>query len=62
MQRQIDPHDDDRYRQSAEIEDEVDEDSELDLIDPDDERWDAFITDDDEWYPQPGHGDFWELE
>ncbi|HEX4413418.1 MAG TPA: hypothetical protein VH107_07290 [Lacipirellulaceae bacterium] len=35
------------------------EDSELDEIDPDDPRWDAFIADDDERDPQPEHGDFW---
>jgi hypothetical protein len=35
------------------------EDSELDEIDPDDPRWDAFIADDDERDPQPDYGDFW---
>lgn len=38
---------------------EADEPSDLDEIDPDDERWDAFIADDDERDPQPGYGDFW---
>ena len=65
MQRQIQPRDDDdRYSQNAQVEigDEADEDSELDQIDPDDERWEAFILDDDEWDPQPGYGDFWGLD
>jgi hypothetical protein len=39
--------------------DEPDESTDLDDIDPDDERWDAFIADDDERDPQPDHGDFW---
>jgi hypothetical protein len=39
--------------------DEPDESSDLDEIDPDDERWDAFIVDDDERDPQPDYGDFW---
>ena len=38
---------------------ETDESSDLDEIDPDDERWDAFIADDDERDPQPDYGDFW---
>jgi hypothetical protein len=28
-------------------------------IDPDDERWDAFLLDDDDENPQPEYGDFW---
>lgn len=39
--------------------DEPDESSDLDEIDPDDERWDVFIADDDERDPQPDYGDFW---
>lgn len=39
--------------------DEPDDSSDLDDIDPDDERWDAFIADDDERDPQPNYGDFW---
>ena len=39
--------------------DHVDDSSELDEIDPDDPRWDAFIADDDERDPQPDYGDFW---
>jgi hypothetical protein len=39
--------------------DDPDEASELDEIDPDDARWDAFIADDDERDPQPEYGDFW---
>jgi hypothetical protein len=38
------------------------DDSELDQIDPDDPRWDAFIPDDDERNPQPEYGDFWPTE
>ena len=39
---------------------EDDDSSELDEIDPDDPRWDAFIADDDERDPQPDYGDFWQ--
>jgi len=38
---------------------ERDEASDLDEIDPDDQRWNAFIADDDERDPQPEYGDFW---
>ena len=38
---------------------EPDETSDLEEIDPDDPRWDAFIADDDERDPQPEYGDFW---
>jgi hypothetical protein len=31
----------------------------LDEFDRDDERWDAFLADDDERDPQPEFGDFW---
>jgi hypothetical protein len=36
-----------------------DEPTDLDEIDPDDERWDAFLADDDELDPTPEPGDFW---
>lgn len=39
--------------------DELDDPSELDEIDLDDERWEAFLADEDELDPQPDHGDFW---
>jgi hypothetical protein len=39
--------------------DEPEEPSDLDEIEPDDDRWDAFIADDDERDPQPEYGDFW---
>jgi hypothetical protein len=42
--------------------DETDDSSELDDIDPDDQRWDAFIADDDERDPQPELGDFSPLD
>jgi hypothetical protein len=55
-----------RERRNVEIDDdrhvpndEPDDSSELDKIDPDDPRWDAFIADDDERDPQPEPGDFW---
>jgi hypothetical protein len=35
------------------------EPSELDEIDLNDERWEAFLADDDERDPQPQPGDFW---
>jgi hypothetical protein len=41
---------------------DLDEASDLDEFDPenrDDERWDAFIADDDELDPLPDPGDFW---
>jgi hypothetical protein len=38
---------------------EPDDFSDLDEIDPDDERWEAFLADIDESDPQPEHGDFW---
>jgi hypothetical protein len=66
MRRQFEPRDDSESSDSHEggIGDDTNEDSdsELDQIDPDDERWDAFIADDDEWDPQPEHGDFWDLD
>ncbi|HEX3602032.1 MAG TPA: hypothetical protein VHU84_17900, partial [Lacipirellulaceae bacterium] len=42
--------------------DETDDSSEFDDIDPDDQRWDAFIADDDERDPQPELGDFSPLD
>jgi hypothetical protein len=38
---------------------EADDFSDLDEIDPDDERWEAFLADIDESDPQPEYGDFW---
>jgi len=43
--------------QSAEEPDEESADPEE--VDPDDERWEAFVLDDDEFDPQPEYGDFW---
>jgi len=40
--------------------DAIDEPSELDEIDLDDERWEAFLADDDELDPLPDRGDFTE--
>lgn len=40
--------------------DDLDDPSELDEIDLDDERWEAFLADEDELNPQPDHGDFWQ--
>jgi hypothetical protein len=66
MRRQIEPRDDSECSATGQGEfgDDANEDSdsELDQIDPDDERWDAFIADVDERDPQPEHGDFWELD
>ena len=39
--------------------DDLDDPSELDEIDLDDQRWEAFLADEDELDPQPDHGDFW---
>jgi hypothetical protein len=36
------------------------EPSDLDDIDPDDDRWDAFLADEDELDPTPAPGDFWQ--
>jgi hypothetical protein len=38
---------------------ESDEPSDVDDIDPDDDRWDAFLVDEDELDPMPELGDFW---
>jgi hypothetical protein len=51
----------DGFQEDVEIDETPtdDDSSELDEIDPDDPRWDAFIADDDERDPQPDYGDFW---
>lgn len=38
---------------------DANEPDEIDLLDDDDARWDAFLADDDELDPLPDHGDFW---
>jgi hypothetical protein len=38
---------------------ESEEPSDLEDIDPDDDRWDAFLADEDELDPIPELGDFW---
>lgn len=40
----------------------IDDPSELDEIDLDDQRWEAFLADEDERDPQPGHDDFWHVD
>jgi len=39
--------------------DDPDELSDTDVIDLDDERWEAFLADEDELDPDPEPGDFW---
>lgn len=38
---------------------ETEDASDFDDIDPDDDRWDAFLVDEDELDPVPEFGDFW---
>jgi hypothetical protein len=44
------------------VEDTDEEFADAEEVDPDDERWEAFVLDDDEFDPQPEYGDFWTVD
>jgi hypothetical protein len=49
-------------RHEAASSDDCDQPFDLHEINPDDDRWEVFVPDDDERDPQPDYGDFWPEE